>query len=153
MPQRWDNHTDMEIGAKSEPASSQHLFQAAKAGDAQGVQKQLADGAQSDCYLDCAGNLALMVTVLALLEGRMSDDQDKVELQDQYFDVIHMLLNAGASPDHLDSGRKTQDVRCGYAAPLAPPDVSRRTALMEASEAGDETLVGLLLSTGADPDN
>ena len=152
-----NNHTDvanilLEMGATSEPASSQHLFQAAKAGDAQRVQKLLADGAQPDGYLDCAGNSALMVTVLALLEGRMSDDHDNVELQDQYFDVIHLLLNAGASPDHLGSGRKTQGVLCGYATPLAQPDASRRTALMEASEAGDETLVGLLLSSGADPD-
>ena len=114
-----NNHTDvanilLEMGATSEPASSQHLFQAAKAGDAQRVQKLLADGAQPDGYLDCAGNSALMVTVLALLEGRMSDDHDNVELQDQYFDVIHLLLNAGASPDHLGSGRKTQGVLCGY---------------------------------------
>jgi len=154
---QMNNHTDVEnillaMGATSEPASSQHLFQAAEAGDAQRVQKLLADGAQPDGYLDCAGNSALMVTVLALLEGRkqnlMSDDQD----QDQYFDVIHMLLNAGASPDHLGSGRKTQGVRCGHAIPFAQPDASSRTALMEASEAGDETLVGLLLSSGADPD-
>jgi ankyrin repeat protein len=83
----------IDAGATEAAQRDQHLFEAAKAGDAPRVQRFLRDDAQPDAYLDhCTGNSALMAALLALLDLRTNQHK----LRKEYTDVLHLLLQAGS---------------------------------------------------------